>query len=226
MGALAGEWHHVVISWDETGASEAHIYLDGVLKNSSASYSAPSISHNNLYFGYVTAQFGGALAEIATFSRMLTAEEAAWAFASCAPMIDTGAHFPPVQEIGPNHGSWMLLGMMKSTTSSTYAAIVESVTGWGGPVSGKLQLETLMWSSNSANTASLKLTWDDAGTPRDVVASEVSHLGTSRVLTRSAIFDLPDTERTYMLYVKSDLNFTVYVEKAILICTPGGLSEL
>jgi len=222
-GSVAGDWHHVVITW-ESGSRA--IYLDGVLAASSVTYAAPSISSTSLYLGYVTERFGGAIAELATFSRVLTADEVAWLYAAAQPLADSLAHLQPVETLGPNHASWHILYGSASESSTSYTDIDHTEFGWGGPVSGRLQLEALMKGSTPSTTAYAILEWYDSGTWREVSQSEISVTGTTESLARSAVFSLSPDERLYRLSLKSDTGSSVSLYRAALICTPGGLSEL
>ena len=107
-GSKAGDWHHIVIT---TTTNSVNLYIDGVLKSTDTSYAAPAITSKTAYLGYVTASFGGAIAEFASFSRVLTAEEVAALYTHGKPLADAGALTKP--------GVYILDGLFKLASSTT-----------------------------------------------------------------------------------------------------------
>lgn len=108
-GSKQGDWHHVAMTWDTTNG--AKIYLDGVLKNSDATFTAPAIVSTTAYVGYVSARFGGVVAEFASFGTELSATEVAAMYALQRPLVDAGAMDRP--------GVYILDGKFKMASSLT-----------------------------------------------------------------------------------------------------------
>jgi len=224
----AGDWLHVVTTFDYT-ANDFRVYVNGELHvRSTASYSAPTnLDQFNLGVGYSGgSRFGGAFAEFAIIEGVLSYEKVRQLYEFGLPLVDLHPALPPAENIGPNHGSWHIFYGSASETAISYTAVDHTEFGWGGPVSGKLQLEALMKGTTPSTTAYAILEWDDSGTWREVSQSEISVTGTTESLARSAVFSLPPDERMYRLSLMSDTGSMVYCYRAALICTPGGLAEL
>ena len=87
----SGDWHHAVVTFDDSGSGEVKLYLDGELRATDTSYTAPSISSRTAHLGNVTARFGGAIGEFVIFDSVLTAEHVIALYRRDAPLADTGA---------------------------------------------------------------------------------------------------------------------------------------
>lgn len=135
-GSKAGDWHHLVLTYDAAGAGYRKFYLDGVLVSHVTTYTAPTIASTTAYLGAASVHFGGAIAEFAVFGRPLTAAEVAAQYHRNAPLVDTGAIDAP--------GLYILDGKFRvaSSTSGTRIEITpEMIAGYSDATTKQFYLQ-------------------------------------------------------------------------------------
>ncbi|HOU13457.1 MAG TPA: carbohydrate binding domain-containing protein [Anaerolineae bacterium] len=95
----AGDWLHIVATLDFT-SDVYRVYVNGIraVNHTATALTAPTgLNQMNIGSSYVSAsQWGGAIAEVTLFNRVLTAEEVAAIYVSDKPLADTGALVAPV----------------------------------------------------------------------------------------------------------------------------------
>jgi hypothetical protein len=154
-GLKRGSWHQYALTLDSTGSGEANLYFDGEWYWDDTSYTAPTIVTDDVYIGYMYNYSNCAIAEVATFNKVLTDREVGAIWQKQGPIVDSNPHGTP--------GIYILDGRFSLNSSTSGARTRMDNTGWyaydedGDEVFGLSLVDSLSWGGFTINKGDLVL---------------------------------------------------------------------